>query len=196
MWGKTYLFEQKPFVNVGSISIHFTVLLVGKSLYDLTISTWKVWNWFICHCHFHISSLFYPQLHSTFIFKRNEWLVSAEKIKIEYFFKKIFSFHAYVSVDNDTINNSDKNLVCKYIYQSSLVRMFCSWRWLHISDILNKTHFYGVIKLCVSTVPGNVFSSFLFQLYRSTFHHFHTPVKAYLMQGGLLSAMPPSSLKS
>ena len=52
------------------------------------------------------------------------------------------------------------------------------------------------VKLCVSTVPGNVLFSLLFQLYFSTFHHFHTPVKAYLMQGTLLSAMPPSSLKS
>ena len=38
------------------------------------------------------------------IFKRNELLiVFAEKVKIEYFFEKIFNCYVYVSVDNDTI---------------------------------------------------------------------------------------------
>ena len=45
-----------------------------------------------------------PELLRHIVFKRNEWLVVlAEKVKIEYFSKKIFNYESYVSVDNDTI---------------------------------------------------------------------------------------------
>ena len=41
---------------------------------------------------------------SQVIFKRKSWLVvSAENVKIEYFFKKILISHIYVLVDNDTV---------------------------------------------------------------------------------------------
>ena len=37
-------------------------------------------------------------------FKRNSWLVvSAENVKIQYFFKKIFNSYVYVLMDNDTM---------------------------------------------------------------------------------------------
>ena len=37
-------------------------------------------------------------------FKRNSWfVVLAENVKIQYFLKKIFNSHIYLSVDNDTM---------------------------------------------------------------------------------------------
>ena len=65
---------------------------------------------FPCACH-HYQQSVRPGL----ILKRNGWfVVSAEKVKIEYFFKKIFNSYIYVLVDNDTIKNSKENLVCKF----------------------------------------------------------------------------------
>ena len=66
-------------------------------------------------------------------FKRNEWLVvSATKVTIECFFKKIFNSYVYLSMDNDTINNSKGNLVCKFPYfrkYSEITNI--SWPILH-----------------------------------------------------------------
>ena len=40
----------------------------------------------------------------TVTFNRNSWLVvSAENVKIQYFFKKTFNSYAYISVDNETM---------------------------------------------------------------------------------------------
>ena len=77
---------------------------------------------------------------SRVIFKWNKRLVfSVEKVKIEYFFKKIYNFYVHVSVHNDTINNSETNIswpkiafsqFCDYIFQithSAGNKKFCSW---------------------------------------------------------------------
>ena len=66
--------------------------------------------WFLVHV-FHTASVFATKdlpvrlwVMPGFIFKRNSWLVvSAEEVKIEYFYMKIFNSHIYVLVDQSTM---------------------------------------------------------------------------------------------